>query len=118
LLAALPEAAPLENAIGITGLNQLSAGFSVVPSEQVFRINNPLSESLGVVSMTSQFSYVSGSSLGSQSEGASLSYRVRRNSDSAEFDLSFTFQSEVVFDDLGIVITSISGRQCTAGGPL
>lgn len=118
LLAALPEAAPLENAIGITGLNQLSAGFSVVPSEQVFRINNPLSESLGVVSMTSQFSYVSGSSLGSQPEGASLSYRVRRNSDSAEFDLSFTFQSEVVFDDLGIVITSISGRQCTAGGPL
>jgi len=118
LLAALPEATPLENEIGITNLNQLNVGFTVSPLERAFLISNPLSNSLGVVSMSSNFSYVSGSSLGSQSEGANLTYRVRRNSDSAEFEVSFTFQAEIVFDDLGIVITSISGRQCTAGGPL
>ena len=118
LIEALPSGAPLANEVGITGLNQLNAGFTVSPTDRVFLINNPLSPTQGVISMGSSFSYVSGSSLGNQPEGANLSYRVRRNSDSAEFEVNFSFRAEIVFDDLGIVIDTLSGRQCTAGGPL
>lgn len=118
LIAALPEGAPLQNLIGISGTNQLNAGFAVVLGAEAIAINNPGNMTTGTVSVGANFSYVSGSALGSQTEGSNLSYRLRRNSDLAEFEVDFTFQSDIVFDDPGIVITSLSGRQCTAGGPL
>lgn len=121
LVSAIPASAPLAIDIGLTtGIpGQLKAGFDVTPIEQAMVITNPpLNFTQGQVAMASGFTYLSGSPLGTINEGSSLTYRIRRNGDSAEFELSFTFDSELVFDDQGIVITNLSGKLCVAGGPL
>jgi len=116
-IAALPESAPLTNYIGISTGNQLNAGLTVGASEQALVINNSFSTTEGSVSMGAGFSYVSGSALGTITEGTNLTYIIRRNSDSTEFEVSFTFSAEIVFDDPGIVINSLAGKLCVAGGP-
>lgn len=119
MVAALPDGAPLANYIGVNALGtQVDAGLMINPSEQIISISNPLSATQGVVTIPAGYTYVSGSALGFVNEGTNLTYLIRRNSDASEFEISFTFSAEVVFDDLGIVINSLSGKLCVSGGPV
>jgi hypothetical protein len=119
MVAALPNGAPLANYIGVNALGtQVDAGLMINPSDQIISISNPLSATQGVVTIPAGYTYVSGSALGLVNEGTNLTYIIRRNSDASEFEISFTFSAEVVFDDQGIVINSLSGKLCVSGGPV
>ena len=94
--------------------------FSIGPVNSAIdlAVVNPGNATQAVVTVGSGFTFISGSSVGTISEGSNLSYLVRRNSDSAEFEINLSFSVEIVFDDMGIVIQSLSGRLCQEGGPV
>jgi len=120
LIAAIPSQSPLGNVIGISSGTPalLNAGFAVAPSEEAIKFTATPTNSLSAsVSLGSGFSLVSGN-LGNVTEGSSNTYRVSRNIDGAEFEVSFTINVDIVFDDNGVIITSLTARQCTAGGPV
>ena len=120
LTAVLPDGSPLGNVIGISFSNQLSAGFAVPPSDEALRVQvmSGFPNDRASVGESSQFSRISGDNLGTQLESTELTYRLRRNSDLAEFEITLRFDVDIVFDDLGVIFTALSGRQCTIGAPL
>lgn len=95
----------------------LAYGF-VPPSNVALTINivNAGNTQQGVVSLGTGFTYVSGSPLGTVTEGSDLLYSVRRSSDGFEFEIRFTFSVDLVAASTGIILQTISGRTCVAGG--
>lgn len=112
----LPAGAPLANTLTLTNAVPPQLGVSET-LDVLLNINNPLSMTDGVVSLGAGYTLVSGSALGTITEGTPLTYQVRRNTDSSEYEISLTFTADIVFDDPGIIIDTLTGRLCVAGGP-
>ncbi len=119
VLTGLPDARPLGNTINIntSAPFNLQLGLGAFNSALNIAIISQLNQTQANITLGAGFTLISGS-LGIKSEGSTLSYAVRRNSDSAEFNLNFRFLVERVFDDNGISIQSISGQLCQQGGPV
>ncbi len=118
VLTGLPDARPLGNTINIntSAPFNVQLGLGAFNSALNIAIINQLNQSQANITLGAGFTLISGS-LGLKTEGSSLTYAVRRNADSAEFNLNFSFQVERVFDDNGISIQSLSGQLCQQGGP-
>ena len=115
VLATLPSGSPISNTINLdtTSPYNLNTGnFINVP----ISVDTQLDLINGTVKIGSGFTFVSGSSLGSVAEGTNLSYLVRRNSDSFEFEINFRFKVDIVFDSTGIIFETLTGRLCKSGG--
>lgn len=119
VLTALPDARPLGNTININSNApfNLQVGLGAFNSALNIAIINQVNQTQANISLGAGYTLLSGS-LGLKTEGSTLSYSVRRSSDSAEFKLSFRFQVEQVFDDNGISIQSLNGQLCQQVGPL
>jgi hypothetical protein len=118
--AMLPAGLPLAQEISISSTPpyQLDVGMGGLSQAINIALLNPGNDTQGVVTIGSGFTYLSGSSTGTVSEGSGLTYLLRRNTDSAEFEISLRFSVGIVFDDMGITIEALSGRLCQSGGPL
>jgi len=116
VISALPASAPLGQTVGLS-TTQLQAGAGLSTAINIAVVNQGNSTQ-GIVNITSGFTFISGSSIGTIAEGTNLSYLVRRNSDNAKFEVNFSFTVEIVFDDMGIVIQALTGRLCQAGGAI
>ncbi len=117
VLTGLPDAQPLGNTININtnAPFNLQLGLGAFNSALNINIINQINQTQANITLGAGFTLLSGS-LGIKSEGSTLTYAVRRNSDSTEFKLNFSFQVERVFDDNGISIQSLSGQLCQQGG--
>jgi len=118
VVAALPAAMPLSQSLNLTTSSPYQLGVGMFNAAIEIAVVNPGNSTEAIISIASGFTYLSGSSLGVVSEGSNLSYLVRRNSDSAEFEINFRFSTELVFDDMGISVQTLTGRLCQVGGPV
>ncbi len=118
VLTGLPDARPLGNTINIntSAPFNLQLGLGAFNSALNIAIINQVNQTQANITLGAGFTLLSGS-LGIKSEGSTLTYAVRRNADSAEFNINFSFLVERVFDDNGISIQSLSGQLCQQGGP-
>ncbi len=114
----LPDGMPLGQSINLGTTIPFQVGIGLFNAAINIAIVNPANVTEGVVSLDTGYSYISGSALGTVTEGTNLAYLIRRNSDGAEFEISFSFTVELVFDDMGIVIQTLSARLCQGGGPV
>jgi len=116
VLATLPSGFPLGHTVslGTAAPYNLNTGGS---------FNTPISIAIvsladldqGTVSIGAGFTLISGSALGTMTEGANLTYLVRRDSDNFEFEVNFRFRVDTVFDSAGIVFETLTGRLCKSG---
>ncbi len=117
VVASLPASMPLSQSLNLTTSSPYQLGVGSFNAAINIAVINPGNATEATISTASGFTYISGSSLGIVTEGANLSYLLRRNSDSAEFEINFSFAVELVFDDTGISVQTLTGRLCQEGGP-
>ena len=116
VVSALPDGMPLSQAINITTTTPYQVGIGLFNAAINIAIVNQANITEGVVSLDAGYSYISGSALGTVTEGTNLAYLIRRNSDGAEFEISFSFTVGLVIDNTGIIIQTLSARLCQGGG--
>jgi hypothetical protein len=97
---------------------QLSVAGGAFNTAIKIAIVNPANSTQAIISLGSGYALVSGSALGTVTEGSNLKYLIRKNSDGAEFEINVNFSVDVVFDNMGIIIQGLSGRLCKAGSGL
>ncbi|MCF6281277.1 MAG: hypothetical protein L3J28_03555 [Candidatus Polarisedimenticolaceae bacterium] len=118
VVASLPASMPLSQSLNLTTGSPYQLGVGMANAAIDIAVINPGNSTQAIVTAASGFTYISGSSFGTITEGGNLSYLMRRNSDSAEFEINFSFSVEMVFDDMGISVQTLTGRLCQEGGPV
>ena len=120
VLTSLPSGLPLGQSINLSTTQPFQLQTGLGPTNAIINIAivNQGNSTQAIVTLGSGFTFVSGSSVGTITEGSNLNYLLRRMSDNAVFEVNVNFTVDMVFDDMGIIIQTLSGRYCQSGAPL